>query len=127
MYNGLHAQYPLFLSAFQETWDFLDRFSNTQISSFMKIRPVGAELFHVGGRTVMTKLIVAFHNSANAPSNNQRGNVFFHRIKVIRTTLNKPINIIQPPCNWQCTGKTYCNLLHWYINVITTCSHHQGK
>ena len=41
----------------------------------MKIRPVGAELFHadrrtegVDGQTDMTKL-VAFHNFANAPKN----------------------------------------------------------
>jgi hypothetical protein len=33
----------------------------------MKIRPVGAELFHVDGRTDTTKLIVAFRNVANAP------------------------------------------------------------
>jgi len=33
----------------------------------MKIRPVGAELFHAEGRTDMTKLIVAFHNFVNAP------------------------------------------------------------
>jgi hypothetical protein len=37
----------------------------------MKIRPVGAELFHAGeravGQTDMTKLTVAFCNSANAP------------------------------------------------------------
>jgi len=39
----------------------------------MKIRPLGAELFHVEGRTDrrtdMTKLIVAFRNFANAPQN----------------------------------------------------------
>jgi hypothetical protein len=43
----------------------------TQISSFVKIRPVGAELFHVDGRAGrqadMTKLIVAFRNLANQP------------------------------------------------------------
>jgi hypothetical protein len=33
----------------------------------MKIRPVGAELFHADGQTDMTKLIVAFRNFANAP------------------------------------------------------------
>jgi len=37
----------------------------------MKIRPVGAEMFHADSRTErrtdMTKLIVAFHNFANAP------------------------------------------------------------
>jgi hypothetical protein len=35
----------------------------------MKIRPVGAELFHLDGQTDMTKLIVAFRNFANAPKN----------------------------------------------------------
>ena len=36
-------------------------------SNFMKIRPVGAELFRSDGQTGMTKLIVAFRNFANAP------------------------------------------------------------
>jgi len=36
-------------------------------TNFMKIRPVGAELFRADGRTDMTKLIVAFRNFANAP------------------------------------------------------------
>jgi len=43
----------------------------------MKIRPLGAELFHadgqtdrqIGGLTDMTKLIVAFPNFENAPEN----------------------------------------------------------
>ena len=34
----------------------------------MKIRPVGAEIFHAGGRTDMTKQVVAFRNFANAPN-----------------------------------------------------------
>jgi hypothetical protein len=34
----------------------------------MKIRPVRAELFHAGGRTDVTKQIVAFRNFANAPN-----------------------------------------------------------
>jgi len=37
------------------------------MSNFMKIRPVGAELFHADGLTDMVKLIVAFRNFANAP------------------------------------------------------------
>jgi len=62
---------------------FLDRLSkNTQIPNFVKIRPMGNELFHGGGRTDrqrereretdMTKLIVTFHNFANAPKNPTR-------------------------------------------------------
>ena len=35
----------------------------------MKIRPVGAELFHADRRTDITKLVVAFRNVANAPRN----------------------------------------------------------
>jgi hypothetical protein len=48
---------------------FLDIFSKKkhQISNFIKIRLVGAELFHADGRADMTKLIVTFRNSANAP------------------------------------------------------------
>jgi hypothetical protein len=33
----------------------------------MKIRPVGAEVFHANGQIDMTKLIAAFRNFANAP------------------------------------------------------------
>jgi len=43
MHIGRHVKYPLFLPGFNET-NFLYRFSkNTQISKFMKIRPVGAD------------------------------------------------------------------------------------
>jgi len=70
MYIGLHVKYRLFLSGLNETSIFLERFSkNSQISNFMKIRPVGGELFHADGRTDMTKLIVAFLNFANAHKN----------------------------------------------------------
>ena len=37
---------------FHETWILTTDFSkNTQISNFLKIRPVGAELFHADGQT----------------------------------------------------------------------------
>jgi hypothetical protein len=46
----------------------VNRFSkNIQISNFMKILSVGAELFHADRRTDMTKLIVAFRNFSNGP------------------------------------------------------------
>jgi hypothetical protein len=40
-----------------------------QILNFMKIRPVGAELFYADRQTDITKLTVAFRNFANAPNN----------------------------------------------------------
>ena len=68
MSKHLHVKYPLFLSDFNKililSTDFLKK---AQVLSFVKTRPVGAELFHADGRTDMTKLIVAFRNFANAP------------------------------------------------------------
>jgi len=69
MLIGLHVKYSLFLSNFNEL-AFPDIFSkHTQISNFVKIRPLGVELFHADGRTDITRLIVAFRNFANAPKN----------------------------------------------------------
>jgi hypothetical protein len=47
----------------------LNIFENTQISNFIKIRPVAAMLFHVGRVTDITKLTVAFRSFAYAPKN----------------------------------------------------------
>jgi hypothetical protein len=42
-----------------------------QILNFVKICPVGAELFHADGRTDITKPIVAFRNFANTSKNTE--------------------------------------------------------
>ena len=48
--------------------NFFDIFStNIQISNFMKIAPVGGELFHANRRADMTNLIASFRNYRNAP------------------------------------------------------------
>ena len=61
------CEVPVILFRFEWNPIFLYRFSkNNQILNFMKIHPMGAELFHAGGQTDMTKLIVTFRNSANA-------------------------------------------------------------
>jgi hypothetical protein len=57
MFIGLQRKAPLIHVRFQFKRNFFNRFSkNCQISNFMKIRPVGAELFHADGRTDITKL-----------------------------------------------------------------------
>jgi hypothetical protein len=45
---------------------------NTQISNFLQICPLGADWFHVDGQRDITKLIVAFRNSANAHAKGTR-------------------------------------------------------
>jgi hypothetical protein len=46
---GLYVKYRLFLSDFSKTkYTYIKK---TQMSNFMKIRPVGAELFHLDRRT----------------------------------------------------------------------------
>jgi hypothetical protein len=46
------VNYPLFLSDFNKIDFSLKVWNNTyQVSNFMKIRPVGAELFYADGRT----------------------------------------------------------------------------
>ena len=70
MYIGLRVKYTLFCSNFNETCIFLDSFSrNIEKPNFMKIRPVGAQLFHADGRTDITKSIVPFRNSAKSLKN----------------------------------------------------------
>jgi len=69
----------------------------------------------VDGRTVMTKLTVAFRNSANAPHNNTR-DVFFHRIKQIQSKLNKPMNIIL--YSFRATGNIQVRLTPTYCTGI---------
>jgi hypothetical protein len=69
---------PAIIVILQWDMNFLNRLStNTLIPNSMKILPVGTELSmrmegterQVDRRTEMTKLIFAFHNSANAPKN----------------------------------------------------------
>jgi len=59
--------------------NYLDRFKKKKIlekQNFIKIHPVGAELFHTEGRTDMTKLTVAFRNFAKAPKSMYTAKMF---------------------------------------------------
>jgi hypothetical protein len=52
MWKRLQVKYPLFLLDFNDTLIFSTDFSKkVQISSFIKILQVGAELFHADWRT----------------------------------------------------------------------------
>jgi len=73
MYIGIRVKCPLFMSGFSETRSLSTDCRKTfNISNFMKMCPVGTELFHAeggrDGRTDMTKLIVCAHNFVNAPN-----------------------------------------------------------
>jgi hypothetical protein len=51
MYIGLHVKYMLYLPDLKKLEFSGQVFEKIQIWKFMKIRPVGAELFQAGGRT----------------------------------------------------------------------------
>ena len=57
----------------KKNFNLLGRFSKTSNSNFMKIRLMGAELFHADGRTDgqtdMKKLTDTFSNFGNTPKN----------------------------------------------------------
>ena len=69
MYICFCVKYPLFLLNFNKTLIFSTDFrgKKKQISNFVTIRLMVAELVHSDRRTDMTKLIVAFGNFANVP------------------------------------------------------------
>jgi len=68
---------PIIRVRFKRNLNFVVRFSNnTQISNFMKIYPVEAELFRANGQTRgwtdtdLTKLIIALRNFAKGLKSN---------------------------------------------------------
>jgi len=72
----LHVKLSIFFCQIVLKLEFSRQIFEKDISNFMKIHPVGAELFHTDGetnrRTDTTKLIVAFRNFGNVPENKWR-------------------------------------------------------
>ena len=65
-------KFPVIRARFQLYLNLPDIFSkSTQISNFIKIRPVGAELFHADRLADMTTIIAGFRNFANAPKSKE--------------------------------------------------------
>jgi hypothetical protein len=72
MSKRLHVKYSCRILIKPEVSRQILEKKKTQISSFIKIRPMGVELFRAGGRTDMTKLIIGFRNYANTPLKEER-------------------------------------------------------
>jgi hypothetical protein len=68
MCKGLHVKCPLFLSDCNENLILSTYFRKImEYQNLMKIRLVGAELFHADDQTDVTKPIAYFRNFAKAP------------------------------------------------------------
>ena len=66
-------------------------FLNPQVSNLMKICPVGAKSFHVGGETEWTNLSVSSRSFTNAPCNMMQKYYHFyytHEIGVYATSIH---------------------------------------
>jgi len=69
-YISIHVKYPLFLSDFNKTWIFSTEFRKSSNKISRKSVQWGPSCsIRTDGRTDITKLIVAFHNSAKGPKN----------------------------------------------------------
>jgi len=88
----------------------------------MKIRPVGAELFHADGRTDVTKIRVAFVNFANACRNHSRARntIFFDVLLTVHLSIFISV-INQLDAQNLFHNKFYFMPLH----VSSTCAYHQ--
>ena len=64
MYIGLHVKYPLFLTDFIKLEFSLHIFEKPSNTKFIKIRPVGAELFHADGHDEAKSSIWLFFERA---------------------------------------------------------------
>jgi len=69
MYIGLHVTYRYSCQILIKVEFSSQIFKRHLRIKFHENRPVGAELFIVDGWTDIMKLIVAFHNSVNKPTN----------------------------------------------------------
>jgi len=131
---GLHTKYPLFSTDFDETWISSTDFSkNTQMTNFMKILPVGAELFHADGWTDMTKLIVAFRIlRTRLKTSDTRHKMFnttinYKRVHKNECTTHISINPIltllsTKQSEWQ-SNKPQTITLEWFIlNLPSSCT-----
>ena len=70
MYICLHVQYRYYCQILMKLEFSRHVFENAEMSDFMKIRSVGAELFHRDESTDrLDELLVTFRSFANAPKN----------------------------------------------------------
>ena len=112
MYVGLRVQCPLLLSDFHETFiifstDF--RKKKFQIPNFMKIRPVGGELFHADGKTWRS------WRSLSASLSNAPENLIWHKL---RFHIFLTIFLLRESFCFSVFGLRFYNALNLFIDTL---------
>ena len=82
---------------------------NIQTPIFIKIRSVGAELFHADGQTDMTNLTVTFRKFARAPKNERRRDNFRFNVGATSNTVLTWITMLLCFHVALCTSNAYWN------------------
>ena len=121
IFIGLRVRYPLFFSDFNETW--FSWWVLEKYWKFMKIRPVGAELFHAGERTNRHyKANNRFSQFCVAPNNNLHAKFIFCLLdfNIVPSdgwTLNVRRNIMPPSSGFTPMAAYSCNLEYCIVNL----------
>ena len=115
--NRSSFKVPVILYRLYSNLNFPYKFSkNLLISNFIKIRPIGAEMFHAARQTDMTKLTVAFPNFAKARNKgNECSYIHFSFTRYISVPIHLNVILIFP---YPFSRRTFRR--HFLLKILAT-------
>ena len=112
-YRRIHVKYPLFLSEFNDTWIFSTHFGkNTKVSIFIKICPMGAEVFPASGQTWRSQQSLFAILRTRLQMVSRRNRIAFSE-KIVQTIET----FVRKYCKWAC----------WVTERMSCCQQSVGR